>query len=132
LSLDNRNVRLAQAIQVIYQAINDPLRHLTLARGAIERRAGVAKGAADGGEVVRRKRWAGSGERGQQVVGRWRVPPGKRNIWSSPMHSVDHCAPAMSASHVRQRIFTPLLQRAELPLIRFHDLRHTAATLLVL
>jgi len=39
---------------------------------------------------------------------------------------------AIRANHVLQRMFTPLLQRAELPLIRFHDLRHTAATLLLL
>ncbi len=30
-----------------------------------------------------------------------------------------------------RRSFQPLLQRAELPKIRFHDLRHTAATLLL-
>jgi integrase len=30
-----------------------------------------------------------------------------------------------------QRSFKPLLQRAELPDIRFHDLRHTCATLLL-
>lgn len=39
---------------------------------------------------------------------------------------------AIRANHVLQRMFTPLLQRAGLPLIRFHDLRHTAATLLLL
>jgi integrase len=31
-----------------------------------------------------------------------------------------------------QRSFKPLLKRAELPDIRFHDLRHTCATLLLL
>jgi integrase len=30
-----------------------------------------------------------------------------------------------------QRYFQPLLERASLPRIRFHDLRHTAATLLL-
>jgi integrase len=34
-------------------------------------------------------------------------------------------------SNLRQRSFRPLLQRAGLPRIRFHDLRHTAATLLL-
>jgi integrase len=37
----------------------------------------------------------------------------------------------LRANHVLQRQFTPLLKRARLPLIRFHDLRHTAATLLL-
>lgn len=34
-------------------------------------------------------------------------------------------------SHLRNRSFTPLLVRAGLPPVRFHDLRHTAATLLL-
>jgi len=34
-------------------------------------------------------------------------------------------------SNVRQRHFHPLLERAGLPRIRFHDLRHTCATLLL-
>src|SRR5262249_49177987 len=33
---------------------------------------------------------------------------------------------------LRQRWFKPLLRAADLPPIRFHDLRHTAATLLLL
>jgi integrase len=37
----------------------------------------------------------------------------------------------MRGNHILQRHFTPVLQRAGLPLIRFHDLRHTAATLLL-
>jgi integrase len=35
------------------------------------------------------------------------------------------------AHHLRDRWWYPLLQRAGLPRIRFHDLRHTAATLLL-
>ncbi len=34
-------------------------------------------------------------------------------------------------SHLRRRSFKPLLEKAEVPEIRFHDLRHTAATLLL-
>ena len=34
-------------------------------------------------------------------------------------------------SNLRQRSFTPLLKRAGLPHMRFHDLRHTCATLLL-
>jgi integrase len=34
-------------------------------------------------------------------------------------------------TNVRRRSFEPLLAKAELPRIRFHDLRHTAATLLL-
>ncbi|HZG64712.1 MAG TPA: hypothetical protein VEY13_14595, partial [Rubrobacteraceae bacterium] len=34
-------------------------------------------------------------------------------------------------SNLRQRSFAPLLKRASLPHVRFHDLRHTCATLLL-
>ncbi len=34
-------------------------------------------------------------------------------------------------SHFRERVFKPLLKKAGLPDIRFHDLRHTSATLLL-
>jgi integrase len=34
-------------------------------------------------------------------------------------------------SNLLRRSFLPLLKRARLPAIRFHDLRHTAATLLL-
>ena len=37
----------------------------------------------------------------------------------------------MEATNLRRRFFQPLLERAGLPRIRFHDLRHTAATLLL-
>jgi integrase len=37
----------------------------------------------------------------------------------------------VEASHLLRHCFYPLLTRAELPRIRFHDLRHTAATLLL-
>jgi integrase len=37
----------------------------------------------------------------------------------------------MQPSHLRKREFAPLLRRAGLPHIRFHDLRHTAASLLL-
>jgi integrase len=35
-------------------------------------------------------------------------------------------------NNLRRRSFAPLLKRAALPQIRFHDLRHTCATLLLL
>ncbi len=38
----------------------------------------------------------------------------------------------MRKSNLVRRSFLPLLRRAGLPRIRFHDLRHTAATLLLL
>jgi integrase len=37
----------------------------------------------------------------------------------------------INPSNLRQRSFTPLLKRAGLPHMRFHDLRHTCATLLL-
>jgi integrase len=39
--------------------------------------------------------------------------------------------PALHSSNFLQRNFYPLLERAGLPHIRFHDLRHSAATLLL-
>ncbi len=38
---------------------------------------------------------------------------------------------SINPSNLRQRSFAPLLKRAGLPHIRFHDLRHTCATLLL-
>ena len=38
---------------------------------------------------------------------------------------------SLRQTNVRRRSFEPLLARAKLPKIRFHDLRHTAATLLL-
>jgi integrase len=37
----------------------------------------------------------------------------------------------INPSNLRQRSFGPLLKKARLPYIRFHDLRHTCATLLL-
>jgi len=37
----------------------------------------------------------------------------------------------VDADNLRLRSFSPLLERAGLPTIRFHDLRHTSATLLL-
>jgi integrase len=37
----------------------------------------------------------------------------------------------INPSNLRQRSFVPLLKRAGLPHMRFHDLRHTCATMLL-
>ncbi len=37
----------------------------------------------------------------------------------------------LSPSHIRQRSLRPLLERAGCPRVRFHDLRHSAATLML-
>ena len=37
----------------------------------------------------------------------------------------------VNPSNLRKRSFEPLLEKAGLPAIRFHDLRHTCATLLL-
>lgn len=44
------------------------------------------------------------------------------NQWGEPLNG----------AHVTERMFKPLLRRAGLPAIRFHDLRHTAATIMLL
>jgi integrase len=38
----------------------------------------------------------------------------------------------MDDGNLRRRSFQPLIERAEVPRVRFHDLRHTAATLLMI
>ncbi len=37
----------------------------------------------------------------------------------------------VEVSYLTQRHFRPLLEKASLPRIRFHDLRHTAATIML-
>ena len=50
---------------------------------------------------------------------------------ASPWVFCDSDGGLLRASNVLRRSFAPLLTKAELPHIRFHDLRHTAATLLL-
>jgi integrase len=47
--------------------------------------------------------------------------------WNSPLR----WASPSTAHNLTRRSFKPLLKRAGLPQIRFHDLRHTCATLLL-
>ena len=47
--------------------------------------------------------------------------------WKGCYRRNRHC---VDTDHFRHRSFRPLLRRAGLPAIRFHDLRHTSATLL--
>jgi integrase len=49
----------------------------------------------------------------------------------SPWVFFDTNGGPLRPSNLVRRSFRPLLKRAELPRIRFHDLRHTAATLLL-
>lgn len=44
------------------------------------------------------------------------------NQWGEPLNG----------AHVTERLFKPMLRRSGLPAIRFHDLRHTAATIMLL
>ena len=48
-----------------------------------------------------------------------------------PFVFCDTAGGPLRKSNLIRRSFHPLLDRAELPRIRFHDLRHTAATLLL-
>jgi integrase len=43
----------------------------------------------------------------------------------------DSVGKLMNPANLMHRSFYPLLEKADLPRIRFHDLRHTAATLLL-
>ena len=54
------------------------------------------------------------------------------SLWHD--HDLIFCTRAgspLAFSRFRERYFKPLLERANLPDIRFHDLRHTCATLLL-
>jgi integrase len=59
----------------------------------------------------------------------------KRQLVEGNAGKLVFCGPEggyLRRPNVIRRSFHPILQRAKLPLIRFHDLRHTAATLLLL
>ena len=54
------------------------------------------------------------------------------NAWQdNDLVFVNSIGQPIEAQHLVRRSFYPLLERAQLPRIRFHDLRHTAATLLL-
>lgn len=60
------------------------------------------------------------------------VPPGKAHIWQE--HDYVFCTPLgehIHPGHDILEVFKKLLKRADLPDVRFHDLRHGAATLLL-
>lgn len=63
---------------------------------------------------------------GRADAGRSRLAGGRPGL-----HQSNALGGPLRANHVLQRQFTPLLKQAGLPLIRFHDLRHTAATLML-
>ena len=53
-------------------------------------------------------------------------------IWSeSDLVFTNSVGNAINPANLRSRSFIPLLKRAGLPIIRFHDLRHSTATLLL-
>ena len=66
--------------------------------------------------------------RSQQAAERLRLGP----VWHD--HGLLFCSTVgtfLDPAHLTTRVFQPLLRRAALPHMRFHDLRHTAATLLL-
>jgi integrase len=66
--------------------------------------------------------------RSQQAAERLRLGP----VWRD--HGLLFCSTVgtfLDPAHLTTRVFQPLLRRAALPHMRFHDLRHTAATLLL-
>lgn len=66
--------------------------------------------------------------RGAQREGRVRVLAAWRDL---DLVFANELGGPLSASNLLRRSFRPLLERAGLPRIRFHDLRHTAATLML-
>jgi integrase len=83
-------------------------RHITLTRGAVE--------------ALQRHRARQAEERLLSGAGRHDLGLVFTSTAGGPLHK----------SNLHFRSFKPLLQAAGLPAIRFHDLRHTAATLLFL
>lgn len=66
--------------------------------------------------------------RAAQAAERLRIGPG----WEDQdLVFANQAGKPITASNLLRRSFEPLLKRADLPRIRFHDLRHTAATLLL-
>lgn len=63
-----------------------------------------------------------------QTAERLLKAPGWEN---SDLVFVNEVGKPIEASNLRRRSFRPLLEKAGLPRIRFHDLRHSAATLLL-
>jgi integrase len=66
--------------------------------------------------------------RSQQAAERLHLGP----VWRD--HGLLFCSTVgtfLDPAHLTTRVFQPLLRRATLPHMRFHDLRHTAATLLL-
>jgi integrase len=66
--------------------------------------------------------------RASQLEERLKVGPAWRDL---DLVFANELGGPLNASNLLRRSFRPLLERAGLPRIRFHDLRHTAATLLL-
>lgn len=66
--------------------------------------------------------------RAAQAAQRLRLGPGWNDL---DLVFPNSLGKPMSASNLTRRNFTPFLGRAGLPAIRFHDLRHTCATLMI-
>jgi integrase len=63
---------------------------------------------------------------------RWPSAAGARRAWDdNDLVFANEVGRPIEAASLRNRSFWPLLERAGLPRIRFHDLRHTAATLML-
>lgn len=58
-------------------------------------------------------------------------PPSSRSILDNQLVFATEVGTLINPTNLRKRSFVPLLKRAEVPQIRFHDLRHTCATLLL-
>jgi integrase len=67
----------------------------------------------------RRLRYFAAGDEGRATVPRWGA------VFASEIGT------PLEPSNIDRRSFKPLLEKAGLPDIRFHDLRHTCATVLL-
>src|SRR5215218_5434088 len=80
------------------------------------------------GEARRRRRRGPGGPLGSAERG---TDEGRLNVGETGLVFTSTVGTPTDVGNLTYRSFRPLLERADLPRIRFHDLRHTCATLLL-
>src|SRR5215208_2498154 len=98
--------------------------HAGSATGTRNAALGVGQGMTEVGVGLSQRTPTVSSAKASQVC-----PPARWQRTSKEL--VRHCSATLDAQNIVGRHFKPLLKRAGLPDIRWHDLRHTYATLLL-